>query len=72
MADSGPFKIVGWMSDDFSSWLQADILGPTPESPLCPRKQTLEAECPVFSELRPLFPQQQTFPCLGWTSAYDP
>ncbi len=28
MADSGPFKIVGWMSDDFSSWLQADIQPP--------------------------------------------
>ena len=28
MADSGPFKIVGWMSDDFSSWLRTDIQSP--------------------------------------------
>ena len=25
MADSGPFKIVGWMSDDFSSWLESEV-----------------------------------------------
>ncbi len=47
MADSGPFKIVGWMSDDFSSWLLADIA-------------TLSDLCPLFDEFRPLNPQEQT------------
>ena len=28
--------------------------------------------CPLFARLRPVYPQKQTFPCLGWTSACDP
>ncbi len=40
MADSGPFKIVGWMSDDFSSWLKADSPPMLPVRLLCPQQPT--------------------------------
>ncbi len=40
MADSGPFKIVGWMSDNFSSWLSPDLGEAEPRRPLSARNQT--------------------------------
>ncbi len=49
MADSGPFKIVGWMSDDFSSWLQTEVPAMPKKRLLTPQHQTLKIAMSVLS-----------------------
>ncbi len=44
MADSGPFKIVGWMSDDFSSWLYPAVGGHERWRLLHPQQQPRRGE----------------------------
>ena len=49
-----------WLSN-VSSWLTTDSQAMSPVRLLCPRKQTFECRSPLFGEIRPLHPQQQTF-----------
>ncbi len=42
-------------------WLGTVLTAPDKQRLLFPRMQTFENRCPLFGEIRPLHPQQQTF-----------
>ena len=52
MADSGPFKIVGWMSDDFSYWLIREVPAMSRARPVYPQLRTFRQRYPPLAAFR--------------------